>query len=400
MNIGIDARFWNESGVGRYIRNLVRQLCEIDKKNNYTLFALTKDAESIFSELNKSQPKADPPRAEKMDNGKWKIVPTNVPWHSLQEQIILPKILENENLDLMHFPYFSIPVFYNKPYIVTIHDLILHHFSTGKATTRHPLIYHGKRLGYKFILKNAAQTSKKIITVSNTTKEEIIDHLKIDPDKIIVTYEGVDLKVNSRIESNIDRKSSNILDKITTNLNGRYFLHVGNLYPHKNMEIVLKSIVKMHTNDLGFKIIIVGKEDYFYKRFQEKVKNEGLERHFVFFGEANDSQLQILYKNALALIAPSLMEGFDLPAVEAMASGCIVLASDIPVHKEICDDAAIFFNFKNVDDLIMKLNEIYKNGKDKYSKNIKRGKEISGEFNWKKMAIETLEIYKQVLSNH
>src|SRR5688500_13416898 len=97
MKIGIDCRLWNETGVGRYIRNLVGQLQEIDKKNEYVLFMLPKDvANSKW----------------KMENGKWKIVLADIRWHSVEEQVKFPKILEKENLDLMHFPYFSVPIRY------------------------------------------------------------------------------------------------------------------------------------------------------------------------------------------------------------------------------------------------------------------------------------------------
>jgi len=150
MRIGIDARFWNESGVGRYIRNLVFQLEKIDRENEYVLFTTNKNN-------------------LKLQNPKWKIIQTSIPWHSVEEQIKFPRLLNSYNLDLVHFPYFSIPVFYNKPFVVTIHDLILHHFPTGQATTLHPIVYQGKRLGYKYIMKRAAKNSKKIIAVSEST---------------------------------------------------------------------------------------------------------------------------------------------------------------------------------------------------------------------------------------
>src|SRR5690349_17429006 len=114
MRIGIDARLWRETGVGRYIRNLVWQLQKLDKQNDYVLFVqngFTRD-ELGFTD------------------SRWKIVPTGIHWHSLSEQKDFPKLLNKENLDLMHFPYFSHPIFYNKPFVITIHDLIVTHFPT------------------------------------------------------------------------------------------------------------------------------------------------------------------------------------------------------------------------------------------------------------------------------
>lgn len=365
MKIGIDARFWNESGVGRYIKNLVFNLLIIDQKNEYVLFINPKDEKEINT-LNKNL----------------KIVPTNINWHTLEEQIKFPQIINKQNIGLMHFPYFSIPVFYDKPFIVTIHDLILHHFTTGKATTKHPLIYHGKRLGYKFVMKQAARKSKKIITVSHTTKNEIIDHLKIDPSKITVIYEGFD--------SLFFNPKENIYNRISS----QFFLHVGNLYPHKNMDLVLNAFKKMNKHCIvHFKIVIVGKEDYFYRRFKNITAKAGLENYFIFLGEVGDSLLLDLYKNALALLSTSFMEGFDLPVVEAMANNCLVLASDIPVHKEICKDSAIYFDPINEDSLLSKLFEI-SSAKQKYTDKINHAKIITAEFSWQKMARETLKIYE------
>ena len=146
MRIGIDARFWNESGVGRYVRNLINNLSEIDLVNEYVLFVSPKfDNKIIKTKKN------------------WKIITTNIRWHSLNEQLKFPNLLNKENLDLMHFPYFSVPIFYNRPFIVTIHDLILHHFATGEATTRSQLLYFLKLQAYKFVIKASSQKAKKII---------------------------------------------------------------------------------------------------------------------------------------------------------------------------------------------------------------------------------------------
>src|SRR6266498_3613752 len=144
MRIGIDARLWNETGVGRYIRNLVWQLQVLDKKNEYVLFVKPDWKDKKF-------------RDDEATHSRWKIVRTDIQWHTLDEQLVFYKVLENELLDLVHFPYFSIPILYNRPFVITIHDLIINHFSTGKASTLPFPIYHIKRLGYQFVLKQAAK---------------------------------------------------------------------------------------------------------------------------------------------------------------------------------------------------------------------------------------------------
>jgi glycosyltransferase involved in cell wall biosynthesis len=366
MRIGIDTRFWNESGVGRYVRNLIKNLSEIDTINEYILIVSPQfDSEQIKHKKN------------------FKIITTDIRWHSLNEQLKFPNLLNKQNLDLMHFPYFSVPILYNRPYIVTIHDLILHHFATGEATTRSQLLYFLKLQAYKFVIQTSAQKAKKIITVSSSTKEEIIKHLKVPPKKIAVTYEGVELKSPA----------------ISTQKPNKYFLHVGNLYPHKNMNIILYAIKKIKGEEnISINLSIVGKEDHFYFKYKKKVEELGLENQVKFLGEVTDSELQNLYKNSLAYISPSLMEGFDLPTVEAMTNNCLVLASDIPVHHEICQEAAVYFNLKDEKDLIQKLKEIYNKGKESYIEKINKGNALTQKFTWQKMAQSTLEIYKNSLS--
>src|SRR3990167_9522477 len=340
MRIGIDARLWNETGVGRYTRNLVKNLQILDKKNEYVLFVGGESYENLKSQIS---------------NIKWKIVKTNIRWHSIEEQIRFPSILNKENLDLVHFPYFSVPIFYNKPFIVTIHDLILHHFPTGEASTLALPLYQLKLLGYKSVISNGAKKAKKIITVSNATKAEIVDHLKVDPSKVVVTYEGVG--INSRLKV----KTSKLKVK-------NYFLYVGNAYPHKNLERLIEAFnLVCHPEALAegsndIKLVLVGKEDYFYKRLKEKVKNMGLEKSVLFLGEVSDEELMILYKNARVLVMPSLMEGFGLPAVEAMANKCLVLASDIPTFREICGGVGVYFDPKNSEEIAKNLIPVLDSG--------------------------------------
>jgi len=367
VKIGIDARLINQTGVGRYIQNLILQLSEIDKKNDYTLFVRKEDKENLKSQIS---------------NLKWKIVIADIPWHSIKEQVQFAEILNREKLDLAHFPYFSVPIPYKRPFIVTIHDLIIHHFPTGKASTHSSLVYMFKILGYKYIISKACKKAKKIIAVSKATKDEIVDHLKVPQDKIKVIYEGVDDKItNSR--SQIPNKSQN----------KKYFLFVGNVYPHKNVERLLKSFnifLQYFPNTL---LTFVGKEDFFYKRLKETVNKMDLDKKIIFYSGVLDKELGALYENSIAVVVPSLMEGFGLPALEAMANSCLVLASSIPSLKEICGENAIYFDPYEVDDMAEKMKKAYLKEYDE--KIIERGFERSKEFSFHKMAEETLKIYEQ-----
>lgn len=385
MRIGIDARLWNESGVGRYIRNLVQFLQILDKKNNYILFAQSKDVAQIQSQI--SHPKAGRPLAENLKN--WKVVKVDIRWHTLEEQLKLPEVLNKENLDLMHFPYFSVPIFYNRPFVVTIHDLILHHFPTGVASTLPLPIYELKQIGYRFVIAQAAKKAAKIFAVSKTTRQEIIDHLGIDKEKIVVIYEGVDQQIaNGKLQMAKTHKLSAISHK-------QYFLYVGNAYPHKNLDRLIEAFKILVKEYSDISLVLVGKEDYFYKRLKEKVTSVGFIEKVNFYGYATDEELSLLYKNSIALVIPSLMEGFGLPAIEAASNGCLVLASDIPAHREIMDDAVVFFNPNDVYDIAEKMKNVLDlRNLDRYSVMKKKGIKIAEKFSWRKMAAQTLTIYE------
>lgn len=371
MRIGIDARLWNQTGVGRYIRNLTLNLQNLDKNNDYVLFVRSEDYDDVKF---------------KISNSKFKISKCDIRWHSIEEQLKMPAFLFKENLDLVHFPYFSVPIFYNRSYVVTIHDLILNHFQTGEASTLLWPIYKLKLLGYKFVVSKAAKFAKKIIVPSNATKNDVIKDLNIDKSKIVVTYEGVDENMSKREISNLKSKE-------------RYFLYVGNFYPHKNLIRLIDAFdkLKKDPNSYDVKLFFVGKKDFFYEKLYIKVKSLNLGNSVLFLEQVDDKKLKSLYSGSVGLVVPSLMEGFGLPALEAMANRCLVLASDIASLREICDGCAVFFDPKNIDDIYQKMKFALED-KNNIDKIIEKGLSRSKVFSWENMAKETLKVYESCVS--
>lgn len=366
MRIGIDARLWNETGVGRYIRNLVTNLQDIDEKNSYVLFVRSRDHDRIRN-------------YELRIKNNWRTVNADIHWHTLEEQFKFPQLLYKENLDLVHFPYFSVPIFVNIPFVVTIHDLILHHFSTGEASTLFPVLYAIKLSGYKYVIHQAIKKAKKVITVSFATKQEIVDHMSVSGDKVVVTYEGVDPEMFEKHTKKI------IADP--------YFLHVGNMYPHKNMERLVIGFKKVFSNT-SVKLVLVGKEDFFAKRLKDFVRKKEIDSNVIFVGEVSDKELSSYYQHALALVIPSLMEGFGLPAIEAMANNCLILASDIPVLKEICKDAAFYFDPHDETNMAEKMRFVAGKSRMAFEKQRESGLSRMLKFSWEKLAKETLTVYE------
>lgn len=347
MRIGIDTRLENETGIGRYIRNLLFNLNKLDSSNEYI------------------------------------PIKPDIKWHTIKEQLVMPLLLGNK-FDLVHFPYFNVPIFYSGKYIMTIHDLIINTYSTGRASTLHPLLYWLKRLAYLFVLMISITRAKKIIVPSFSVKNELIKNYQLEPEKIAVIYEGVDDKLTNAMGG------SNVLNRYQLK-HSEYLLYVGNAYPHKNLEILLRTFDKIKEGNL--KLVLVGKYDYFYNQLIA----ENMNRNIIYTGYLSDEDLACLYSNALCLIQPSLMEGFSLPTIEAMARGCPVICSDIPVHREICLDATLYFESDNMQDLYEKIMKLIAD-KDKRCSLVQLGRERVKKFSWNTTALQTLEAYESCIS--
>ena len=364
MKIGIDARLWNETGVGRYIRALVSELGNIDKHNEYTLFLRYSQFKEVM-----------------LPNFKWKKVLADVPWHTIQEQFKMPAIYQAANIDLLHIPYFAVPILTRVPFVVTIHDLTISHFATGKATS-HPIpIYWLKRLGYAMVLSQALKRARQIITVSETVKKQIMSEFSLSADKIYVTYESGSLEP--------------LKSKATVVTPQNYLLYVGNAHPHKNLERLVKAyaLVKQKIPDLN--LVLIGKSDYFYSKLKIWVNSQRI-TGVKFIGEVNNDELVIWYKNALSFVFPSLSEGFGIPGLEAMSMDCPVIAADIPTFREIYKEAAIYFDPNSEVSMASVITDTIKSSQSR-EQLVKRGRERVQYFSWNKMARQTLEIYENCI---
>lgn len=368
MRIGIDARLYAQTGVGRYLRNLIAHLQIIDQKNDYIIYLRSQEFD-LVSDKNK----------------KWQKRKVDIPWHTVSEQIKFPFILSQDSLDVAHFPYFNVPVLYPGKYLLTIHDLIVDHFDTGRASTLPYPFYFLKRLGYKTSLSLAVKKAKIITAISNSTKKEIMDHYGVENDKIILTFDALDEKF-SLIAKN--KKKENYYDF-------PYILYVGNAYPHKNIERLIGAF-KIIRESKNIKLVLAGDDDYFYPRLKKFAKSIGLERETIFFGEANDSELVNLYSNALCLVFPSLMEGFGLPSLEAVACGVLPVMSDIAVFRELWGNHLNFFDPNNEKNMAEEILRVISLDKSSYLAEVADLKKTVEKFSWRKTAQITLMVYEKI----
>ncbi len=174
MKIVIDARLYGpkDTGIGRYTQKLVENLIKIDSKNEYLILLRKGDYDLLKFPKN------------------WTKVLADFKHYTFEEQFKMPLLLMKLKAELVHFPHFNIPILYFGKYIVTIHDLIMHKFTDGTATTRKFPIYQIWRMGYHIAFAKAVYGSRKIIVPSNAIKDEVVQFYKINPKKVEVTYEG------------------------------------------------------------------------------------------------------------------------------------------------------------------------------------------------------------------
>lgn len=370
MKIGIDARLYTQTGVGRYLRNLITHLQQIDEENTYIVYVRTQEYDQIS-----------------LVNAGWEKKLLDVPWHTIREQLDVLRILHSDRLDVAHFPYFNVPVGYPGKYLLTIHDLIVDHFDTGRASTLPAPLYRMKRLAYHLAMKRGISRAAAISVISQTTKQEVMDHYHVDPSHLSVTYDALDWGFAKSVQSYASKRLYPF----------PYILYVGNAYPHKNLERLIEAF-RIVRDDRKISLVLAGDDGYFYPRLRQYAQRFGLADDTVFFGNADDKQLIDLYSHARALVFPSLMEGFGLPTFEALACNCLPVISDIPVFREIWGSKLPMFDPQNPQDIgnviISSLDMPAEVSKKKISAAARR----IHDFSWKKTARQTLEIYQRIAS--
>jgi glycosyltransferase involved in cell wall biosynthesis len=372
--IGIDGRMMGNinGGIGRYVFELTRHILEKDSENEYFLF---------YNERNSNEKDINFFSSYK----NLTLIKTKYRHYSFLEQLSFPRLLKKYNLDLVHFPNFNVPVFYKGKFVVTIHDVV-HHKISGAKKSR--LLHFA---AYKKVINFAAKNSQKIITVSRSSAEDISSYFKVPGEKVSVIYEGSSLDPQV---SESDAKK--VLDKYL--INKPYFLFVGVLERKKNIIGLTRGFDLFIKNfGLDMDLVIVGKADKHYPEIRHHAMDIKNKNRLVFTGFAGDNDLRALYKGAYAFVSASLHEGYGLPGVEAMNFGLPLVVSNTSVFNEIYDNAAIYFDPLDVNDIAQKMNLVVQD-KLYYEKIREASLKRALIFDWDKAAKETLEVYNQSLS--
>ena len=355
-HIGIDVRLLFQTGVGTYIQNLIHNIPLYASKDvEFILYCLPQDANFIKNEVPQSR-----------------IHITTALWHSWREQTEFLSCINEDSLDLMHFTYFGHPVLYKRNYISTIHDVTPLLYKTGRASTKNPLLYAIKHNVFSYVLKNQVEQSRAIITPTKTVKEQLISlYGESIQNKIYPLYEGVSYRLLSEQGGDSTVKEP-------------YLLYVGNFYPHKNVEFLIRSFAKSNS---CYSLVLAGPNDYFLKRILSSLSAEE-KTHIIIKEKQSLSELATLYKHAQALIHPSISEGFGLPLVEAMHFGIPIIASHIPVFQELLGTSYYSFDPFEESSLVSAIQNFEKDKEVKVNK-------LSNAFSFTEMTKKTMDLYLQ-----
>lgn len=370
MKISIDARgitLYNGSGIGTYTENLVRELLNIDKENEYSLFWTGKNYESY-----------------KRENSQ--IIFTSRRHSGFYENYYFPNFIKNNNIDLHHIPQNGIGLCenYENNCIVTIHDLIP--YILPETTGR----------GYlERFLKNMPSiidNSKGILTVSEYSKKDILKFFNhIPEEKVFVTP----LAANSNFKP-LDKDYCKNYIKEKFNFNKPYILYIGGFSLRKNARGLILAFDKI-SKDLNEPhiLLLAGSLKDEGKKIAELAKSLPSNENILFTGFIDDALLPTLYNGAEAFIYPSFYEGFGLPPLEAMSCMTPVITSNTTSIPEVTGDSCILIDPSNKTELEESLLNLLNNNNFKKELS-KKGYERSLQFSWRQTAIKTLEAYKEI----
>lgn len=362
MHIAIDARIINSS-TGTYVERLVHYLQEVDTTNRYSILVPTKDL-GYFTPTNPN----------------FTVMAADFANYSFDEQTKFRAFLNELAPDLVHFCMPQQPLGYKGKHVTTVHDLtLLNTYNSDKNW----LVYHAKQLVGRYVFKKVARTSAHIITPTEFTKNEYVKFAGIPESKVTVTYEAADV----------------FIDKLEpfTHPFKQFIMYVGQQSDYKNIRRLGDAHQKLLQKHPDLGLILVGKKTAAHKK-NEAYFNEKGYKNILFTDFIPDEQRDWLFTRCAAYVFPSLMEGFGLPALEAMGYGAPVASSSATCLPEVYADAAHYFDPLDIDDMARAIDDIITNA-DLRASLIEKGYAQNKKYSWKRMAEQTHAIYMNAFNN-
>ncbi|KKT78103.1 MAG: Glycosyl transferase group 1, partial [Parcubacteria group bacterium GW2011_GWF2_44_8] len=278
IRLGIDCRLSGSAhaGIGRYTENLIRCLLGIfgfnqELPHSWKLTCFFYSQEQALQVLGENG----------LIHPQLKVVITPIKHYTLAEQFQLPAHYSQAKLDLLHVPHFNIPLLYSGAIHITIHDLLWHSQHGLEVTTLPNWIYWLKYAGYKFITQQAVTKASRVFVPSEFVKQDVIKHYPKSSEKIVITPEGI----NQSYLKMRDQLLANQVHNLPTPKPIIYY--TGSLYPHKNIEVVLKALTDLPQISL----VIAGSRSVFVERTKKMISQLGLTKQVTFAGFVDDAQL-------------------------------------------------------------------------------------------------------------
>lgn len=379
MKVGINLRYLHKQTSG-IERALLEEIIALDLlEGDFSLFGYITERDFVDPNIEASLGKCN-----KLIIKKSKLPHENIITRLFWDMVHLGRIASNDNIDVFWGPSFSVPVTVKCPSIVTIHDLSYEYLP--KAFTP------AMRLWTKVIPKIAAKKASRVLTLSENSKKDIINFMKVDPERIDV----VPLACSANFQYFPERKGQ--FQKILRRhgINSPYILTVSQISPRKNLEVLIKAfgLLKKDPNFLH-KLVIVGNNAWMYESVYETVRKEGLIGEVIFIGYIQDSELVAFYNTADLFAFPSLYEGFGLPVLEAMSCGLPVICSNTSSLPEVVGNAGILVPPGDINAFSTAISDLLEN--PILTNELRtRGLQKAKEYSWEATARQLLGIFSSL----
>lgn len=358
------------AGVGRYTRNLIDALAQVDRDNAYTLFCAGDG----------------PARREWPENFTVRTCPLperllTASWHKLK----LPLAAEwiSGSADIFHSPDFTLPPLAKAAGVVTIHDLSF--LKLPECADPGLRAYLTERT------PPSVARATRVLADSENTRQDIIELLGAPPDKVSVVYGGVEPRFQPVVDQ---QRLTEVCQRYR--LPESFVLFVGTLEPRKNLNRLIAGYADLRRQQrISQRLVLCGSKGWLYEGIFEQIAHMGLREDVVFPGFVRDEDLPALYTLADLFVFPSLYEGFGLPPLEAMACGTPVVASDNSSLPEVLGQAALYCNAEDVNGLANAMLEGLTDA-DTRARLITLGLAQARRFTWEEAARQLVKAYEAV----
>ncbi|HEV3141710.1 MAG TPA: glycosyltransferase family 1 protein [Vicinamibacterales bacterium] len=370
MRIGIDARKLHDFGIGTYIRNLLRQLARLDHESEFVVLCRPEDREALV------------PLGEN-----FRPLPETSRNYSIGEQVSIPLALRREKVTLFHAPHYVLPPLVGCRSVVTIHDCI-HLMFPQYLPSRFALTYA------RASIRMAARRATRVMTVSESSKRDILRFVDVPADKIDVIYNAFDERFGVE-----PREEDVVRVRERYQLHDEFVLYAGNVKPHKNLERLITAFHLVRQRGLDhLKLVLIGDDISRYAALRRAVHRYQLHQYVRFLGYLPEETLAVMYRLSGVFVFPSLYEGFGLPPLEAMASGTPVVTSNVSSLPEVAGDAAMLVDPYDPEALADAMVRVLTD--ETLRKDLRRrGLERARQFSWEQSVRRVREIYGEVAGN-